>query len=363
MRTWITAEWLSRTGGSERVVEHLAAVLPEARVFSPVVFEGAAPTIDPARIHAAFRRPERLMERRQVAALMNAAVWPAWGRGLDRRADLVVASHHLASQWTSVYSDVPHVSYVHTPARYAWFPEIDDRASRGPARLVAAHIRRMDRRAARRVVSYAANSEATRQRIQQVWDRDARVIHPPIDLQRFHGVVAQDPEPFLLGLSRFIPYKRLDFAIDVADAAGLPLKLVGGGALEPELRAKAAEAGVEVTFLTGLSDAEVAQVMADASALVYPALEDFGLVPVEAMAAGTPVLALNHAGTAETVVDGVTGFLFDDVSDPREWAARVPDLATLRAEDCRDRADQFSPAAFASAVTTWTAEALQGAVS
>ncbi|MDN4173611.1 glycosyltransferase [Nocardioides sp. SOB77] len=355
-RTVITAEWLSPVGGSERVVEHLAEAFPEARVFSPVVFAAGAPGIDATRVSAAFRRPERLMQHRQVAAAMNVAAWPVFARTLDRSADLVVASHHLASHWTAVWSDVPHVSYVHTPARYAWFPEVDDRASRGPARAVAAHVRRMDRRAARRVASYAANSAATRDRIREVWDREATVIHPPVDLARFAGLEARGGEPFLLGLSRFIPYKRLDFVIDVADAAGLPLVLVGGGPLEAELRARAERARVPVTFRTGLSDAEVAQLLADATALVYPALEDFGLVPVEAMAAGTPVLALDAAGTAETVVHGVTGALLPDTSDPAAWAECVRTVTGLSAADCRAQADRFSPASFRAAVHAWVDE-------
>lgn len=358
-RTWITAEWLSPTGGSERVVEQLAAAIPQARVFSPVVFAAGAPAIDRARISAAFRRPESLMQRRQVAALMNVGTWPVWGRRLDRRADVVLASHHLASQWTSVYSSVPHLAYVHTPARYAWFPDIDDRASSGPARVVAAHIRRMDRRSAARVVGYAANSQATRARIQEVWNRDATVIHPPIDLSRFAHVEPSEREPFLLGLSRFIPYKRLDFVIDVADAAGLPVTLVGSGPMEPHLRERAARARVPVTFLTDLSDTQVAQVMADAAALIYPALEDFGLVPVEAMAAGTPVLALNHAGTAETVQHGISGVLMDEL-DAQEWAGRIDELMGLDPAACRDRAQHFSPSSFADRVHAWMSDELAG---
>ena len=351
-RTWITAEWLSETGGSERVVERLAAAMPRAEVFTPVAFAQGAPSIARERIHATFRRPESLMRRREAAAAMNAASWPTWGRILDRKADLVVASHHMSSHWTAVYSEVPHVSYVHTPARYAWFPELDGRASSLPARALCAHIRRMDRRAAPRVRAYAANSEATRQRIQQVWDRDATVIHPPIDLGRFAGLEPAGGDPFVLGLSRFITYKRLDFVIDVAQAAGVPARIVGGGALEDELRAKAARATVPVEIVTGTTDAEVAQLMADAAVLVYPAVEDFGLVPVEAMAAGTPVLALDEAGTRETVVDGVTGYLLDGL-DASAWADKVGPAMALDPAASRARAEQFSEESFQESILSW----------
>lgn len=355
-RTVITAEWLSPVGGSERVVEHLATTIPEARVFTPVAFATGAPGIDRDRIDAAFRRPRKLMSHRQTAALMNAATWPVWGRAMERRADLVVASHHMASQWTAAYSDVPHVAYVHTPARYAWFPDLDDRASASAsARALCAHIRRMDRRSAPRVASYAANSEATRARIQQVWDRDARVIHPPIELARFSDVEATPgTAPFVMGLSRFIPYKRLDFVIDVAEAAGLPAVLVGKGPLEGQLRARAARARVPVRVVTGASDPEVAQLMADASVLVYPAVEDFGLVPVEAMAAGTPVVALDIAGTKETVRDGVSGYLMPEL-DAAAWADKVHQSQSLDPVDVRARAADFGVAAFAEAVRDWTA--------
>lgn len=353
-RTVITAEWLSPLGGSERVVEHLAAALPTARVFTPVAFRDGAPAIPRDRISAAFRRPERLMERREVAAAMNAATWPVVGRTFARTADLVLASHHMSSQWTAAYSDVPHVAYVHTPARYAWFPELDARASGSlPARALGAHIRRMDLRAARRVVSYAANSEATRQRIQQVWDRDAVVIHPPTDLSRFDGVEA-DPhaEAYVLGLSRFIPYKRLDFVIDVAEAAGVPAVIVGSGHLEAELRERAATATVPVRVVTGASDLEVVRLMADAAVLVYPAVEDFGLVPVEAMAAGTPVLALDEAGTKETVLDGVSGFLLPEL-DAATWAARLDAVVGLDTAAVRRRGQEFGVPAFHRQVGGW----------
>ncbi|MBF4162533.1 glycosyltransferase [Nocardioides acrostichi] len=356
-RTLITAEWLSPLGGSERVVEHLAATLPDARVFAPVVFADGAPSIDRSRIGAAFRRPERLMARREAAAAMNAATWPTWGRTLDRRADLVIASHHMSSHWTACYSDVPHVAYVHTPARYAWFPELDDRASGSlPARVLGAHIRRMDRRAAPRVRAYAANSEATRQRIQQVWHRDATVIYPPTDLSRFDHVTAREGvEPFLLGLSRFIPYKRVDYVVDVAEAAGLPAVLVGRGHLEPQLRERAERASVPVRVVTDASDEQVAQLMADAAALVYPAVEDFGLVPVEAMAAGTPVLALDEAGTKETVLPGVSGALLPEL-DARAWADRVAEVMALDADGVRKRAADFGVPAFAEAIRGWVAQ-------
>ena len=355
-RTFITAEWLSPLGGSERVVERLADAFPEARIFTPVAFADGAPGIARERIGAAFRRPERLMARREAAAAMNAVTWPTWGRSLDRRADLVIASHHMSSHWTAVYSDVPHAAYVHTPARYAWFPELDDRANGSlPARAFGAHIRRMDRRAAPRVRAYAANSEATRQRIQQVWDREATVIHPPIDVARFEHVVPDErTEPYLLGLSRFIAYKRVEYVIDVAEAAGLPAVLVGGGPLEDQLRARARDAHVPVRIVTGASDAEVAQLMADATALVYPAVEDFGLVPVEAMAAGTPVIALDEAGTKETVLDGVTGYLMPAL-DAQGWADKVREVSGLDTYLIRARAADFGPEAFRDAVTAWVA--------
>jgi glycosyltransferase involved in cell wall biosynthesis len=246
---------------------------------------------------------------------------------------------------------------VHTPARYAWFPELDDRASGNPAaRALGAHIRRMDRRAAARVVGYAANSEATRQRIAQVWGRDARVIHPPTDLSRFEGLrPTEGATPYLLGLSRFIPYKRLDFVIEVAEAAGMPAVIVGSGHLEATLRARAAAARVPVRVVTDADDTQVVRLLADATALVYPAVEDFGLVPVEAMAAGTPVLALDVAGTKETVRDGVSGYLLPSLDAPA-WAERVAALDRLDPEAVRRRGHDFGVPAFRRQVEAWIAE-------
>lgn len=356
-RTWITAEWLTAVGGAERVVKHLADMMPSAGVFTPLLHEQGAPGVDDIRIKALVS--PRSAVRQQLGVVLNVATWREWGRRIDRRVNLVVASHHLASQWSAAYSDVPHAAYVHTPARYAWFPEVDGRGSGLGAQVLCAHIRRMDRRAARRVVSYAANSRTTQQRIREVWDRDAVVIPPPVDVARFRELSPRSAQPFLLGVSRFVDYKRLDHVIDVGEAAGLPVRIVGGGPLEAQLRRRAEDATVPVEVLTGLDDREVAQQMVDAAALVYPALEDFGIVPVEAMAAGTPVLALNAGGTAETVVDGVTGLLFPDL-DAATWAAQLGRALAIDPATCRARAEQFSPEAFRASVSRWVDDARIG---
>ena len=197
---------------------------------------------------------------------------------------------------------------------------------------------------------------AVRDQVASAGFADARVIHPPTDLSRFEEA-APTPgvEPYLLGLSRFIPYKRLDFVIDVAEAAGLPAVLVGSGHLEGMLRSRAAEASVPVRVVTDASDAQVVRLLADATALVYPAVENFGLVPVEAMAAGTPVLALDVAGTKETVRDGVSGYLLPDL-DAAAWAERVGALDRLDRAAVRRRGQDFGVPAFHRQVEAWIAE-------
>lgn len=351
MSTLIVAEWLAAVGGAERVIEQIALTCPDSRVVTVASEAGALPLLPVGSVRALVEGPEWLVGRRSMLAGLNMVLWP--GRRITSAdADLVISSHHLGSHWTALRSEVPHLSYVHTPARYAWFPHLDGRATSVVARPVSAAIRRLDRAAARRVTSYAANSRTTRERIRSVWQRDARIIHPPVDLERFRVRSQEAPDRYLVAVSRFVPYKRLDFAMAVAEAAGLPLKVVGGGPLERDLRRQAASARVEVEFLVGRSDAEVAAVMAGAQALVYPAVEDFGIVPVESMAAGTPVLAPAIGGTAETVVHGETGFLFDDW-DAATWAARVQDITSDMSVECRRRADAFAPGRFREQISRW----------
>jgi glycosyltransferase involved in cell wall biosynthesis len=252
--------------------------------------------------------------------------------------------------------------------RYVW--DAHDRRS-GLHRLAGlgprAALRRWDRRSARWVDGFAAISTAVQARIERCYGRASRVIHPPVDTTFYspgsatEAVAAVPAGPFLLACSRFVPYKRLDLAIVAADRAGLPLVVAGRGPGEDALRTLAGSVPVPVTFELAPTDTRLRDLYRAAAAFVFPALEDFGIVAVEAQACGTPVVALAEGGTADTVVDGVTGALVDsqDADALAKGILRVLDLEGA-ARACVDHAARFSTARFASEVRTWLDDARRG---
>lgn len=292
-----------------------------------------------------------------------------WRHLPARNADWVLCSSHLfahQARFAGPARQAPKLVYAHTPARYVWAPEHDGRGGGPAARAVSALIRPVDRRRAVEPVAIAANSEFVAARIAKTWDREASVIYPPVDVTGFSAaprelsaregeLLASLPRPYLLGVSRFVPYKRLDRVIDAGVASGLPVVLAGGGPDERRLRDLALGRGIPVVFVADPSQDLLAELYRQALALVFPAIEDFGIMPVEAMASGTPVVAGRVGGTAESVIDGVTGALVDQW-DASELAVAVERAAQAEGAACVARAEQYDESAFVRRITAWVAE-------
>jgi glycosyltransferase involved in cell wall biosynthesis len=236
-----------------------------------------------------------------------------------------------------------------------WSPGFDGRGGgrvlAGPRRI----LQGVDVGLSGHVHSYAANSREVRDRINRYWRRDAVVINPPVDVDFYAAAPPADraqPRDYLLGVGRWIPYKNFDLIIEVADAAGLPLVIAGSGPQETHLRRRAARARVPVTFEVRPDPGRLRRLYWGARALVFPVHEDFGIVPVEAQACGTPVLGLRRGGLLDTVVDGETGLLVDD-ADPRALAALVRRSAALSSERMTANAGTFSRRVFEQRLTAW----------
>jgi glycosyltransferase involved in cell wall biosynthesis len=227
-----------------------------------------------------------------------------------RGYDLVVSSSSAWAHWIQVnHPQATHVCHCHSPFRYAW-SHYHELIGRSPARALAlgplmALVRRLDRRASQRVDQYVANSEVTRQRIKRYYGRESIVILPPVDLDRF--AVSEQVDDYFLVVSALVPYKRVGIVVEAFTRLGLPLVVVGDG---PERGALQAMAGPTVQLRGSLSDLEIARLYSRCRALIFPSHEDYGIVPLEAMASGRPVLAYGAGGALETVRDGVTGRFF-----------------------------------------------------
>ncbi len=277
----------------------------------------------------------------------------------------LISSHAFAHQVDFGRPDLPRYVYVHTPARYVWTPELDKRGSSRAARLVAATLKGPDKRRAHGGAQFAANSAFVRERIAATWGVDSAVIHPPVDVEKIQSrdwsaeldseesaVLESLPDSFVLGASRFIPYKELDQVIRAGEACGLPVVLAGNGPELPRLQEVATQASVPVTFVLSPSSPLLWSLFARATVYVFPAVEDFGIMPVEAMAAGAPVVARNVGGTAESVVPGRTGALTSFESD-QELAAAVDEAIGTSAEDRMEHAKSFSQARFSEQIRQW----------
>jgi glycosyltransferase involved in cell wall biosynthesis len=219
-------------------------------------------------------------------------------------------------------------------------------------------LRAVDVRMSQHVHSYAANSSEVQARIRRFWGRGARVVNPPVDVDYFSSAPAaqrDQPRSYLLGVGRFVGYKNFDLIIEIADAARMPLVIAGSGPDEARLRRLAAKSTTPVTFEIQPSRERLRELYWGARALLFPVHEDFGLIPIEAQACGTPVIGLKRGGLLETVVDGSTGALVDSL-DPRDYVPLV------RATDpliggTSDNAKRFSAQAFAARAAEWIEEA------
>ena len=278
-------------------------------------------------------------------------VYPFAVRSFDLTGyDLVISSSSAWAKGVRIPKGTVHVCYCYTPMRWAWsFDAYVSRSalswlSRAAASLLMRPLRAWDVSSSRRVDQFIAISNEVAARIRNTYGRDCEIVFPPVDVERFHP--SETPEDFFLVVSRLNSYKRIDLAVRACSERGWPLVVVGDG---PERRALAAIAGPTVRFLGRLTDAEVAGLFARCRALILPGAEDFGLTPLEANAAGRPVVAFAGGGALDTVRDGHTGVLFHEPTAQALGAAlAVAADAIWDAELLRAHAEAFSEAAFAT---------------
>jgi glycosyltransferase involved in cell wall biosynthesis len=259
--------------------------------------------------------------------------------------EVVLSSSSAFAHGVRMPAGAVHVCYCYTPFRYAWYEQ--QRAleeTPAPLRRLLTHqlgwIRRWDLKASRRVDSYVAISQLSRERIKRYYDRESVVIHPPVETQRFR---VGDPGDSLLVVSEIVRHKRVHVALEAARRARMPIQIVGSG---PD-HAALSEAYPEAEFLGRASDQELVELYASARAVVVPSMEEFGITAVEAQAAGRPVIAAAAGGMLETVIDGQTG-RFAELDDPDSFAKamRELDVSSFDPATAQANAERFSVGAF-----------------
>lgn len=355
LRVAIVHERFTEVGGSERVVEQMHAAWPNATVHAAIADQRALPA---GLAHTEVRTSalQRLYRGgRGYAALLPAL--PIAMRHLDVGSpDVVVVSHHAFAGRVRAPAGVPTVAYVHTPARWMWEPgmlanEAGGRAGRLALRAFAASQRRADRAAAQRWTRVAVNSHHVAARVRRCWGLEAEVIHPPIDTEFFTPDPKVDREDFFLLAGRLVPYKQPQLAAAAARAAGVRLVVVGEGRARPSVEVEAAGSRGAIELLGEVDADTFRDLLRRCQALVFPGEEDFGMVPVEAQACGTPVVARRVGGVLDSVVDGVTGELYDGGAEALAGVMRNFDPSAYTPEAIRQHAEAFGARRFRTAIT------------
>lgn len=358
MRVALVHECIAGYHGSERVLAALAAMYPDAPIFVLIHHADATrgTSLDGRDIRTSFldRLPWLRHRHRLLLPFMGYAVEQHDLRGFD----VVISSHHAVAHGVLTRADQLHLSYTHSPARYAWdlYPEHVPPGKLAPVKRLLLHrFRRWDVAAALRVDGFAANSKHVAARVHKTYRREARVIHPPVDVGRFRH--DHPREDFYLVAGRMVKYKNAESVVRAFAESGRKLMVVGDG---PEAKGLRKLAGGNIEFMGGLDDAGLADHLERCRALVFAGEEDFGMVPVEAMAAGAPVIAWRRGGVTETVEDGVTGVLFDaqgPVPTAGEVAAAVRRFeaqgVTAEPGELHCAADRFGIDRFERQVQAW----------
>jgi glycosyltransferase involved in cell wall biosynthesis len=314
LKTALVHDWLTGMRGGEKVLLSLARLFPQAPIFTLLHVPGSvAPELELRDIRTTFVQHLPAVETRYRQYL---PLFPAAAASIDLSGfDLVVSSSHCVAKGVEVPPGAVHVCYCHTPMRYVW-DRYDDYF--GPGRVsgwtaavvptVAEGLRAWDVATADRVHHYAANSAYVAGRIRRYYGRASSVIPPPVDTD-FFTPDDRPPGAFDLVVSALVPYKRIELILDAYRDGPRPLKVVGNGPERERLRALA---GRETEFLGSVDDVELRELYRGCRAVVMASVEDFGIVPLEAMACGRPAVVFGEGGGAETVLPGQTGVLFQE---------------------------------------------------
>jgi len=318
----IVHDYLNQRGGAERVVASLHRIFPEAPIFTSFVDpESLWPGLRDADIRTTWMQGLPGIRRHFKKYL------PMYARAFESidltGFDVVLSSSSAFAKGVLKPEGALHVCYCYTPMRFVWdYDRYVEREGFGPLTrktlpFLISRLKQWDLKTRDRPDCYIAISGVVRERIREYYGRDAEVIFPPVDVSRF--APSGDVEEFYLVVSRLNPYKRIDLAVETFNDLGLPLKIIGEG---PDRNALEEMAGPGVEFLGRLDDEAVAGYYSRCRALIFPGIEDFGIVPLEANAAGRPVIAYRAGGALDTVVEGVTGVFFDEPA-PAALAAAV----------------------------------------
>ncbi|MCL2012744.1 MAG: glycosyltransferase [Cystobacterineae bacterium] len=313
MKVAFIHDWLVSYRGGEKVLNALFELFPQAKLYTLFYERGSVPgPVERAQVYSSFLdRPWARKRHRMFLPLFPLAI----SRFSLKGYELVISSSHCAAKAAPVPQGVPHLCYIHAPLRYMW-TRFDDYFGKGraslPLRIAAKTLRpflqRWDKKSARRVTHFVANSHYIAKQVELLYGQKASVVYPPVELERFLPLPVENSGQggYFLCFGALAPYKRLDLAIEAFGRLGLPLWVAGSGQMEAAFRKNLPG---NIRWLGQVPEDEVPALLHAAKALVFPGEEDFGLTPIEVQACGRPVIALGRGGALETITPK-TGLFF-----------------------------------------------------
>ncbi len=314
LKVAIVCDWLTGIGGAERVVLELHKLYPKAPIYTSQYDPTAIDWFVDADIRTLWlqRLPKSL---KKFLPPLRAIAF----RRLDLSSyDLVISSSGAEAKAVKTGKNTIHICYCHAPTHYYWMRYNDylknpgfgklDWLARIGLKILVGPLRRLDYMAAQKPQFLIANSNFTKQQIKKYYGRDSEVIYPPVDIKRFNVSDKKLVRKGFIAIGRQTPYKKINLAVASATQLAVPLTVIGNG---PKHQRLVSIAGPSVKFVTNASDNEVARYVASAEAFIFPGIDDFGIVAVEALAAGTPVIAYKGGGATDYIVEGVNGLFFN----------------------------------------------------
>jgi glycosyltransferase involved in cell wall biosynthesis len=362
-RIALVTDWLTNMGGAEKVVLAAAKAFPGAPIYTSVFTAETMPDFRGLDIRTTYLQkfPEFLRKKHQLFPVLRAYAF----RHLDlSEYDVVLSFASAEAKAVRARPGAKHICYCHTPTRYYWSHYDEYRREPGfgvlnpLVRLIIPPfvwwMRRLDLRSVQGIDQFIANSSTVAERIQKYYHRDSTVLHPPVDMRRFRNLDINGKRSGFVALGRQVPYKRIDLAIQACNRLKLPLTVYGNGSEHERLVSMASPT---VKFVTNATDDQIVHALASAEAYLMPQEDDFGIVQIEAMAAGTPVIAYGHGGSRDAVIEGKTGVFFDQQTVKSLVAALQSfDPSKFDAHEIQKYAEAFSEKKFISKLQVLAAD-------
>jgi len=357
MKLAIVHDFLNQFGGAERVVETLHEVFPDAPIFTSIYDKKNMPDqFRNMNIKTSFmqRFPGVMKHYKPYLAF-----YPYAFESMQlKNYDVILSSSSSFAKGIKKRPDSLHICYCNNPMRFVWRYNDYIKSESAPALvkyflpLYLNRLKMWDIRTSATVDYFIANSMNVARRIIESYGRESTVIYPPVDTSKFH--ISQNVGDYYLVVSRLKPYKRIDLVVNAFNQLKKPLKIVGSGDFEQKLKSMA---GKNVQFLGNINDKELAEVYSKSKALIFPGEEDFGLVPVEAMASGRPVIAYGKGGALETVVEGLSGvFFYEPSADSLIDAVEKFEASSFDPKSITDHAKSFDKENFKTKIRSFIQE-------